>query len=253
MPDCNIKTLYAIGDSLVWGSEIGVTPEEAYYEDTHMIFSDYKKKYVYSSILASHFNIPNYINAAYPGSSNERSYRVLITDVAKLLETHAPYEIFVLVGLTSETRREFSRSDGKDYYRHMDSHKPESRYYPSDAELWKVLTEHFSNEEGQHVFDTMITLAIQNFLKVMGIPYLITTSMRSADIQQAKYIKYIPSNLHNLLLSNARYHHTPSFSSFVMSQHFPVGEGYHPLEEGHLAWAEYLKTLILTNNFLSVP
>lgn len=241
----NVKIFYVIGDSFAWGSELG----EEHTADANHIFTEYKKAHVYSSILAKKLKIPNYINASAPGASNERTYRILIKDLSKILLEYEPNEIFVNISLTSAHRREFCDNLGK-YYLHLNAHEPpkESLQYT----LWKTLVKDFNNDEAHYVYDINTTLAMQNFLKVNKIPYLFTSSMRAEREEYHYYQKFIPNFLYMSLLSDKRYHVLPSFQTNSALNKVPVGKYFHPLEDGHKFWSEYLYTFITNNNLLSV-
>lgn len=234
-----IKVLYAIGDSFVWGSELGGEHEA----DKLNIFTEYKRKHVYSALISDHYNIPNYINGANPGVSNERTYRVLLKDVATLLKTYKPDEIFVNVCLTSAMRREFCSTGGV-YYPHLNAHEPPKNSMQYD--LWKILVTDYNYDQSHYNFDTMLILAMQNFLKVNKVPYVITSSMRNAR-EEEFYKKHVPMDVYEMF-NNKRYHIQPSFQTWNAIHKLPVGEFHHPLEEGHKVWAQYLIEYIDSHN-----
>lgn len=238
----NIKFLYAIGDSFVFGEELD-DPDNP--NSDPLCFDAYKRKHCYSGIMADKLQVQEYMNAGQPGGSNERAYRVLITDISKKLRVYEPEEMFINVSLTHNSRREFCVSDEGFYYLHVAPHAP-----PENSDfmfkLWKLFTMHFNFDYGNCYFDLMLTLGIQNFLKVNKIPYLITSSMGNSDEKDIQE-KFIPLDILNQI-DNVRYHDSPSFLTYNAIQRFNTGPRFHPLEPGHAAWAEYLLNYISKNN-----
>jgi hypothetical protein len=95
----------------------------------------------------------------------------------------------------------------------------------------------------------MVLLGMQNFLRANKIPYLITSSMgNNTELEFQK--KYVSSSVLNQIY-NKRYYVTPSFSKFCEGTNYEIGPQLHPLEEGHIAWADHLIAYIEQNNLLS--
>jgi hypothetical protein len=94
------------------------------------------------------------------------------------------------------------------------------------------------------MFDMMIYLGIQNFLKINKIPYLITCSMGMEDHLRNKILS--PEMLNQIY--KKRFYTNPSFVKFVKENSYKIGPMLHPLEEGHAAWADHLLKHIDQNN-----
>lgn len=249
-----IKLFYASGDSFVFGQELetvkfGLTETP----QTLFKFTDYKRKHSYTGIMCDKLRIPNYKNSSCPGGSNERMYRVLINDISKALETYKAEEIFVQLGLTHDSRREFcmynktlptTGAAGNDnYYLHIAGWAPpKPTLHNHNYELWEVLTKHFNHDSGHYMYGIMMLLAIQNFLIVNKIPYLITSAMIN-DYENAVANKYIDQSLLNQVYAK-RCLTNPSFMAFTKGKNLPFGPAHHPLEEGHIAWADFLLNYI---------
>lgn len=236
------KIFYAIGDSFAWGSELAGDHDS----DVNFIFTEHKRKHVYSALVSDYFNFETYINAALPGASNERTYRILINDLSKILLKTSPNEIFVSISLTSCLRREFCNNNGL-YYFHLNPHEPEK--FTQQHKLWKTLVRYFNYDPAHYTYDNMLVLAMQNFLRVNKIPYLITTSMRPSA-EEELYRKHIPNSLYRFF-DNKRYHPDPSFQTWNAIHNLKPGKFHHPLEEGHKVWAEYLIKYITEHDLLS--
>lgn len=239
-----IKLLYAIGDSFVFGQEMGppITPQNLH------IFDDHKRRHCYTGIIVDSLKIENYKNSACPAASNERTYRMLINDITTALLTYRPEEIFVNVGLTASVRREFCMNNAGSYYLHMHTFEPSLVHFPQCHDLWKVIVKDFNYEFGDEMFNTMMILGIQNFLLINKIPYLMSYSIRNpATI--AINEKYVPASLLDQI-HKKRYYSWPSFMQFTKDNKFEMGTGHHPLEVAHLAWAEHLMKYIDENNLL---
>lgn len=102
--ELNMKTLYANGDSFVFGMEC--------IQDFNQDESN--KEFAFAKHIASGLNCETYINNAYNGATNEFIFRTTIFD---LLESEQngihPSDVFVVIGWTSLHRFEI---DGKAWY-----------------------------------------------------------------------------------------------------------------------------------------
>jgi hypothetical protein len=242
-----IRSFYATGDSFVFGQELEtarlgiVDTAETLFE-----FNDYKRHNCYTGIIADRLQVSDYTNSACPGGSNERAYRVLITDISNKLQIYKPEEIFVNISLTHESRREFCMDDQGGYYIHLASWEPPRFPQMHNHELWQVITKYFNYDYGNFTFGMMVLLGMQNFLKVNRIPYIITSSMGNFYETEAQK-KFIPPALLDQIYSK-RYYTDPSFLQFSKQNNCEIGPGLHPLEEGHKMWADHLFSYIENNN-----
>ena len=239
-----IKLFYAIGDSFVFGQEMGppLTPEN------YLIFDDYKRSHCYTGIISDTLKIENYKNSSGPAGSNERSHRVLINEISEALLIYKPEEIFVSVGLTSPTRREFCMSEVGQYFRFMHVYAPNVDHNIPCYDLWNILVKDFGYDQGYEMFNIMQMLAIQNFLRINKIPYLMSYSLRSIAGLMTTH-KYVPKSLLKQLYAT-RIYSGRSFDEFTRTSGYKIGEGNHPLEEAHAAWAEYILSHITRNNLM---
>lgn len=239
-----IKFLYANGDSYGFGAELGTAD--------HGVFDDYRRKHCYSGVIADTLKIEGYQNNSGEGGSNERIYRYLVTDIPKLLTKYKPEEIFCIITLSTASRREFCDNLGN-YMLYLIHHIPA----PPDGlvhmnKLWEILTKDFNSDSGIYTYNYMITLAIQNFLNNLKIPYLITYSML-AEFEKQIEKNYITPNQHALLNNTPRHYRDVSFMEFIDKNKFPelIGPDNHPLEGGHKLWAEFLLDHIEKHDLLN--
>jgi hypothetical protein len=240
-----IKFFYATGDSFVFGHELNENGPEM--DDVSLCeFTPHKRKHCYTGIMADKLNVEEYQNTGCPGGSNERAYRYLITDITEKLKTYKPEEIFVNVGLTHVSRREFCFDDSPSYYIHMNAFEPAKDINSHHHRLWEVLVKEFNYNYGHFMFDMMIVLGIQNFLRTNKIPYILTASM---GIEHCLQESIVSPELLNQLVRN-RYYVYPSFSNFAVENNCKIGPMLHPLEDGHAKWANHLFDYVQTNNLL---
>lgn len=92
-----IKTLYANGDSFVFGME-AIADSSRDLENKNFSFPKH---------IAEAYNL-QYLNNAYNSSTNEFIFRRTIFDLEKLLDVSNAEEIFVLIGWTSLYREEIA-------------------------------------------------------------------------------------------------------------------------------------------------
>lgn len=229
-----IKVLYANGDSFVFGQELDGprTPEQFYH------FSDYQRANCYTGQIADRFKL-EYKNNALPGGSNQRIYRTLISDITEMLQSYQPHEILVLIGITHSNRREFFFRGWDSYYPHL-AHCEPFIDDPNHA-LWKILTEQYHAGKGDHDFDQMMILGIQNFLRVNKIPYLITASSYYAPTRRDEK-KYVPDRIVDQRYKS-RINLEPSFAEYTWN--LPIGPQRHPLTDAHTHWANYVGDYIV--------
>jgi hypothetical protein len=237
-----IKFLYANGDSYGFGAELGPAH--------HSVFDDHRRKHCYSGIINDNLKIEEYQNSSMQGGSNERIYRCLVTDIPKLLTKYKPEEIFCTLTLTSASRREFCDNHGNYmlFIPHMQPAPPDG--YVHMNKLWEVLTKDFSHDYAIYTYNFMITLGIQNFLRQLKIPYLITYSMLSSWEKDIENIHINPDQC-SLIYNTPRIYRDESFMGFVVKNSIKVGPENHPLEEGHQRWADLLLEHIEKNDLLN--
>lgn len=235
-----IKCLYANGDSLVYGQELN--PDRINIRDD-CEFTEHKRTHCFTGLIQKHFNIENYINRAIPGGSNDRILRTTILDVSKLLEEYEPDELFVIVGTTYSSRREFYNTELNSYYQYQPEYNSGPQIKSLDP-LWKIYTAYYQSDLEQVERYLIQIVSIQNFLKSNKIPYLITTSLSDSDeiLKLAGDYGYLTA-----MLDRTRYLNEVSFENFTIQNGLAIGKNWHPLEDGHAAWAQYLITHINNN------
>lgn len=99
-----LKTLYANGDSFVFGMEC--------IEDSSQL--EHNKELAFPKTIANNLNCNTYINNAYNGATNEFIFRTTIFDLLELEKQGVnPNNVFVVIGWTSLHRFEI---EGKLWY-----------------------------------------------------------------------------------------------------------------------------------------
>ena len=240
-----IKHLYANGDSLTFGQELN--PDRKNLPD-NFEFTEHKKTHCYSGLIKAYYGIENYINAAIPGASNDRIFRTTILDVTKLLETIDPSEIFVVIGMTMASRREFFNTDLGKYYQYQSQFNGAEHVKSIDM-FWRMYTAYYLSAQEQVERQLIQIISIQNFLKQNKVPYLITTALSSVDTElyYAEELKY---EYLKKQIDSKRFMEN-SFVGMAAHYNLPCGKGRHPLEEAHSVWANLLIRHIDENGLLT--
>ena len=234
------KILYVNGDSFAFGQELvrDILPENFY------TFTEYHRRFCYTGIIADRLGITSYMNESLPGGSNQRIYRTTLCAVTKLLNVYDPKDIFVQISLTHNSRREFYYSRHDNYYPYIANHEPNDI---DCASLWKKISRTFSSIEDDHIYDQMMILGIQNFLRINKVPYLLTNSMGHQLIYEDE-VTHVPVSLLEQRYVT-RYYNRPAFSEYAFHHNnCKKAPGGHPLEDGHLLWAEHILDYITDNN-----
>jgi len=243
----NITHLYAVGDSFVFGQglpgcqiiETGLTP-----------FNDQLKNTVYSGLIAKRLGIENYINAAMPGSSNNRSVRRVLMDISNLIDEGVdPSNIFVMIGITHSARIEVFSPKANSYVQLINNSPP----FKTNKELysyWETYVTYFDSIVENVDRYIVHVLTMQQFLEKNKIKYLMTDSM-TESVAFYDYLK----NRRKTLYSHINKKHYPegmSFSRWAFDKGFPPTECFHVNAEGHAAWADHLLEYIDKENLLEL-
>lgn len=236
------KFLYANGDSFGFGQEIdGPRSKENFYE-----FTDFQRHHCYSGIIADKFNF-EYKNESLPGGSNERIYRTTLITVCEILKKYQANEIFVILSLSNAHRREFYNVEWEKYYPHIPTSKPGSGV---NRELWEIMTRNFHSPKSDYIYDQLMLLGLQNFLRINKVPYLMTWSMYHPIIYEDEKTN-VPASVMEQRFQR-RFYQRPSFSYYVFQEcKLERAPGGHPFADGHAAWAEHLLSYINENDLFN--
>lgn len=237
-----IKHVYVTGDSFSFGQELGGSdvPVEDFY-----VFTPYMRKASYTGIIADAWGSEGYTNTSYNGGSNDRIHRMIINDIPKLLTEYKPEEIFVFISLTHASRREFYQDYSNEYSPFLSNHEPFKDNIPNHT-LWKIYATYFDSVY-EHAQRYMLqVLSIQAFLKSLGVGYLMTRSMHEgAKFDQA--FDNLPQYQHKLI-DRIAFPKMQAFNEYAGHKKVPFGKYRHPLEEGHVAWAQHLTAYMKQHN-----
>lgn len=230
-----IKMIYVAGDSFSFGQELGGSdvPPCDFYKLT-----DYMRDNSYTGIIAKNWGVDTVINKSLPGGSNDRIYRMITTDLPTYFGQYRPEEIFVFISLTHASRREFYEREHERWCALITNFCPDETDNKSYKEFWKLYSTYFDDPKEYTPRFIGQILGMQSFLKGLGIRYLMSDSMYHEKELWDIYRAMDPNVIHQI--DTVRYHMEEPFNGFVGRRKLSFGKYHHPLEEGHLAWANHL-------------
>ncbi len=203
------------------------------------------KENSYTGLIAKKWKVEGYTNTSYPGGSNDRIHRMIMTDLPKLFEQYSPDEVFIFISMSHASRREFYDRKLERYSPFICNHEP-----PKENKAVHILWENYilNFDDPKECADRYISqvLSIQSFLKNLGCDYLITRSMND-DWQFVNHYQALPAQV-KVLIDKKHFPDITPFNNYAGTLKLPFGPEKHPLEEGHLAWAKYLMEYMKNNN-----
>lgn len=236
-----IKFIYVNGDSFSFGQELGGSDVDM---DQFYTFTDYMRKHSYTGLLTDKWGVENYVNQSMPGGSNDRIFRCVMTELPKYLSMYDPSEIFVFISLTHASRREF-------FYNKYNKYSPFIVNFAPPVEnthlytMWKNYILNFDNVREQADRYMSQVIAMQSFLKGLGINYIFTRSMND-DHEFKSTISNMDASITNLI-DRKHFPDIDPFNVFAVQRGVEFGKYQHPLEAGHRLWADYLGKYIEDN------
>jgi len=238
-----IKAIYVAGDSFSFGQELGgsdVEPKDFYN------CTDYMRDNSYTGIIAKTWGVDTVINHSLPGGSNDRTFRMITTELPKLFGDFRPEEIYVFISLTHASRREFYHSMYKYWEALITNFSPDPKFADkSQLEFWKLYSTYYDDQKESVTRFLSQVLSMQSFLKGLGIRYLMSDSMHH-DAEFWEEYKTIHTNV-LYQIDTLRYYREEPFNSYAGRHKLPFGKFHHPLEAGHKAWAEHLMGYMFNN------
>lgn len=281
-----MKILYANGCSMVEGCELGnaeyeydesktgpITSRAPYYNLSPQHIQ-HMQTHCWSYVLKCFLEIQNYQNGARAGAGGKHIVKTTIIDVLALLENYKPEEIFVVIGWTRINRFEFLDPSGVEYQFAPGTNAPSrSLLHPKIREMASIyetyIAQNLKNNQLQHFIDV---IELQNFLVANKIKFMFsygtyenmkksysendfkltvnddTIKLLHRNIDDSNFIFY---GEHNSSLDyRVRDIKSASFEHFAFSNNYPIGNGQHPLEEAHHAWADFLFTEITNRKMI---
>jgi len=262
--------LYANGCSFTWGDERAniVVPKRCSKEQRDRwkklsdnrpprhddywagsaVMSDnegYRLKYSWPGQLAKLLNCNDFDNDAFPGGSNERILRTTIDWVLYNKDRYP--DLLVVVGWTYHSRFELWIEKDKCYKQYnpnfghvTDMNKDEKLFIES---YWKYCYNDY--ERISNFLHCVITL--QTFLKYHKIDFLFFNAIQDLNGLNGYDLSIFDHLLNEIdrdryfLLENG------TFNSWDEEKKYPRGPRFHPLAEGHAAWAKVLYEYINEN------
>lgn len=268
------KILLANGCSLVEGSEIG--NKQFNYDESidgpntgvavfHLMSQehiDHMKSNNWASLLAKKLNIP-FESLAMGGSSNRRIARTTMLKVDKLLKTYKPEEILVVIGFSDMSRYEvfFDTTGYKPFvinHTFKGQTKEEKEILKGQENKCESLVELFT----AHFLELLV---LKHYLEAKKVDYFFTYGLvqnviyeygedkvdallskfedasQFLDLLEFKntdkwYLPHADFNEHELGFIKNLYQSCFYFIS--RNNNFPIGNGFHPLEEAHAHFSE---------------
>jgi hypothetical protein len=278
--------LYANGCSLTEGSELGnkqfgwdekkfgVATSRTYSALTPQHYA-HMEYHAWPAVLARSLGM-EVLNEGLGGSSNERIARTTISAVGKLLKTHKPEDIFVIVGWTAYERFE-TRHRGQ-WRQFIPDLVAQIQKNTTDLspEFLDYLKKHVKWVSGDPIYNItnylQSIISLKTFLESKKIKYVFTHSLVSSiqqyyerdDVEKAVESEELQTMFELVNFNAPNFIYAPE--NFTLRQLFsnvettwfcewsypenPTGNGGHPLESGHAAWAKYLHDQIKMRNIL---
>lgn len=244
IPDHKIKYLYVTGDSFSFGHGLPGHDINRFYD-----FNETLRHTCYSGIIADKWNIPQYENTSMPGCSNDRLVRKIMDDIPRILKSTPAENIFVNISFTHSARTEFYSIEAKKYIPVITNFDPKGCGFKSHELLWNLYVTHFDSLT-EHVDRWLRNLmTIQQFLKSLGIRYVITKSM-GEHFEFWNELQKRANGLKELIDGKTYNYDMLPFNVWLQSKGIPMTPCHHPTELGHEAWAEYLMQYLIDKQFI---
>lgn len=276
-----IKVLVTDGDS--WTAGDIVDPVLFKDEPWHVNHPDnrpYRLPRVWPHKLAKRLGI-ECINISNAGSSNDGILRRTLNQLDKVLETYKPEEIFYIVGWSSPERKDF-------FYKSPENHAVWETMYPGEIHHFKGHTDSIDRFYREYVMsfwnsEEFITRYIQHnltlhyFFKAHNIQHLFFDAFYESkeavmspkhSIRESKKLYSVfldmmrdKDRLESLQLTNPLKKYNKivesnfvdtSFNSYILDREKELDRmliTFHPNEEGHELWAEYLHRFLTQEGF----
>lgn len=230
--------LYADGCSMTYGAELVGTPKE------DQLNPELRKSRAWPKHLADLMGIKS-INAGVGGSSNEGITRRTLENLGDLKETIKPYETLVVIGWTVPYRYEYWSNENKNW---------SQVNFNSLHRLPKYTKRHFirffSSFHCDRYYQSRMTrqiILMQSYLKYHGYNYLFFPALE-------RFEGY-PGIEGNNLWEQIDEKHVFLGESFFrknINLNLPIAPRMHPLEPGHITWANILYREI-SSRFPNLP
>ena len=240
----NIEFLYVTGDSFAFGQGL---PGHSSEMSKFYIFTSEMRDTVYSGVLANKWQIPNYINTALPGGSNDRMARMIYNDIPKLLETVKPESILVHVGITHAARTEFYSVERQSYIPFISNFKPKNGITHL-TDFWQLYVSSF-DDEAEHVDRYLRTIvSMQLFLERLGVKYFFTRAM--PDSHGFDNMMQLHNPALYKMINKKLFPDIDSMYSWCTNKNFEKTECHHYGADAHAAWADHLIDYMENNNIV---
>lgn len=266
--DSESKVFYAAGCSMTYGQELlGYSRWSSVYHQTP---PDAPENYHERRLAAGYPGLvkeklfPDHVlmNDAMCGGSNHRIVRRTMHHVADMLSKGVkPENIFVLVGFTSMARIEVYDNHPKRFH---DLHLNMNYEDDKDASaLCEMFIRRFNSTAATIQQAMTLIASLESFLKANGVKYLFSVALgmiTSLDLIPSNYPSVYDNALFKLFRGERwvgwdekygkahKIEWSYSMRNYCLHmKNLPVGPEQHPLEDSHVAWANYIEYHINKN------
>jgi hypothetical protein len=201
-------------------------------DDDRLVCNNYRNNYFFGKILGKKLNALSVLNLAISGSSNDRIVRTTLEFIDNNYEQiyFNPENYQFIIGITSPNRNEFYKNETNTYINFCPTgNNEEVEYYFT----------RFSTDIGDADRSYKNILVLQNTFKQLKVKYKFFLT----------YGKFIDKELN--LQHPTKYSNLLDKTNFIpIGMHeflgggYKKGPGFHYLEEGHNAWANFLESFL---------
>jgi len=238
--------LYTNGDSNTYGEELvpdeykhllkkpykgvpGAILDPPEKDSEKQMLEDHRINNCWSAVLGKLIAATKVVNHGFPGASNDRIARTTFEYINENYENikNNPNNYLFILGFTSANRTEFFYDNVGQYrnYCPTDTHEHVEYYFTRLCTITNDLERSY-----KHIVN------LQNLLEKLNVRYKFFQAYEpvfSADlnINDPSHYKKLIDTTHCI---QGTFHG-------ILGENYPVGPRFHYFEEGHRAWANYLK------------
>ena len=206
----------------------------------------------WASQLAKLLNVP-VINEGMGGGSNARIVR-LVCDFVRNLPREDRRSTLIVIGWTVTNRDEIYIEETNNWYPFNSNHEFRGRSYfkprvdPHKVEdierIRKQMVAHANTLYADTVRYLNQIFLIKNLLENLGIPFLFFQALPWIYPEEQISANETEGNLLKSKFAELECEHVMSlsktFNEFIQVNNYPMSDCYHPLTDGHKAWADKL-------------
>ena len=250
------KILYTNGCS--WTAGYSIMEDPGYISNPQLL-DDQNERYAlsWSAVLQKKLGIPNLVNDALGGGSNNRMVRMTCSWVLEYLKDNSPDDLFVIIGWTEPNRNEIFYDSKWERFNmarpFSETIDPPRTDYHIDR-IDKIKDDYLTWVQNAkydltHYFQTVMLMS--NFLENQGIDFLFFNSIPCIDDWSLPFNDYVNSDFQPYI--DYKINHKSIITEMSMywymeAHKISLSPCLHPMIEGHSRWAEYLNSYIEENH-----